>query len=141
MREFGHQAVVWQTAVHPVVALELLADGEWKGVGVLGPEAMPRRPVPRPTRRPRRAVGHRGARHIGRLTKHAVEQLLEAYDLDPVGALTTALRVVLDRPGATWPELVAVLDVDDTRRAALLLGEERALDALAAELNERRTLA
>ena len=41
MREFGHQAVVWQTAVHPVVALELLADGEWKGVGVLGPEALP----------------------------------------------------------------------------------------------------
>ncbi len=44
MREFGHQAVVWQTAVHPVVALELLADGEWKGVGVLGPEAMPPEP-------------------------------------------------------------------------------------------------
>jgi saccharopine dehydrogenase-like NADP-dependent oxidoreductase len=40
MREFGHQAVVWQTALHPVVALELLANGEWKGAGVLGPEAM-----------------------------------------------------------------------------------------------------
>ena len=39
MREFGHQAVVWQTAVHPVVALELLATGEWKGAGVKGPEA------------------------------------------------------------------------------------------------------
>ncbi|HEY5874523.1 MAG TPA: saccharopine dehydrogenase C-terminal domain-containing protein [Ilumatobacteraceae bacterium] len=39
MAEFGHQAVVWQTAVNPVVALELLADGEWKGDGVLGPEA------------------------------------------------------------------------------------------------------
>ena len=39
MAEFGHQAVVWQTAVNPVVALELLADGEWKGAGVLGPEA------------------------------------------------------------------------------------------------------
>ena len=44
MREFGHQAVVWQTAVHPVVALELLATGEWKGVGVLGPEAFPAEP-------------------------------------------------------------------------------------------------
>ncbi|MFT3854148.1 MAG: saccharopine dehydrogenase C-terminal domain-containing protein [Ilumatobacteraceae bacterium] len=44
MREFGHQAVVWQTAVHPVVALELLASGEWKGVGVLGPEALPAEP-------------------------------------------------------------------------------------------------
>ena len=39
MREFGHQAVVWQTAVHPAIALELLATGEWKGEGVKGPEA------------------------------------------------------------------------------------------------------
>ena len=39
MREFGHQAVVWQTAVHPAIALELLATGEWKGEGVRGPEA------------------------------------------------------------------------------------------------------
>jgi saccharopine dehydrogenase-like NADP-dependent oxidoreductase len=39
MREYGHQAVVWQTAVHPVVAVELLAHGMWQGVGVLGPEA------------------------------------------------------------------------------------------------------
>jgi len=39
MREYGSQAVVWQTAIHPVVAMELLADGTWKGTGVLGPEA------------------------------------------------------------------------------------------------------
>ena len=39
MREYGHQCVVWQTAVNPVVALELLANGTWKGAGVLGPEA------------------------------------------------------------------------------------------------------
>ncbi len=39
MREYGHQCVVWQTAVNPVVALELLATGRWSGVGVLGPEA------------------------------------------------------------------------------------------------------
>ncbi|MBQ1018428.1 saccharopine dehydrogenase NADP-binding domain-containing protein [Micromonospora sp. D93] len=44
MREYGHQAVVWQTAVNPVVALELLASGAWTGVGVLGPEALP--PLP-----------------------------------------------------------------------------------------------
>ncbi|WP_444949997.1 saccharopine dehydrogenase family protein [Micromonospora ureilytica] len=44
MREYGHQAVVWQTAVNPVVALELLAGGAWTGVGVLGPEALP--PLP-----------------------------------------------------------------------------------------------
>ncbi len=39
MREYGHQCVVWQTAVNPVIALELLAEGTWKGAGVLGPEA------------------------------------------------------------------------------------------------------
>ncbi len=33
------QAVVWQTAINPVVAMELLADGRWAGTGVLGPEA------------------------------------------------------------------------------------------------------
>ncbi|MDT4914180.1 MAG: saccharopine dehydrogenase L-lysine forming, partial [Pseudonocardiales bacterium] len=39
MREYGTQAVVWQTAVNPVVALELLATNQWTGAGVLGPEA------------------------------------------------------------------------------------------------------
>jgi saccharopine dehydrogenase (NAD+, L-lysine-forming) len=39
MQEYGHQCVVWQTAVNPVVALELLARGTWSGAGVLGPEA------------------------------------------------------------------------------------------------------
>jgi saccharopine dehydrogenase (NAD+, L-lysine forming) len=39
MREYGAQAVVWQTALNPVIALELLADGSWSGAGVLGPEA------------------------------------------------------------------------------------------------------
>jgi saccharopine dehydrogenase (NAD+, L-lysine-forming) len=39
MREYGSQAVVWQTAINPVVALELLDEGVWKGAGVLGPEA------------------------------------------------------------------------------------------------------
>jgi saccharopine dehydrogenase-like NADP-dependent oxidoreductase len=39
MAEYGSQAVVWQTAVNPVVALELVAAGTWAGAGVLGPEA------------------------------------------------------------------------------------------------------
>jgi saccharopine dehydrogenase-like NADP-dependent oxidoreductase len=33
------QAVTWQTAINPVVALELIATGAWSGTGVLGPEA------------------------------------------------------------------------------------------------------
>jgi saccharopine dehydrogenase (NAD+, L-lysine forming) len=44
MREYGSQAVVWQTAINPVVALELLDEGAWEGAGVLGPEAFP--PLP-----------------------------------------------------------------------------------------------
>jgi saccharopine dehydrogenase-like NADP-dependent oxidoreductase len=44
MREYGSQAVVWQTAINPVIALELLASGAWKGAGVLGPEAFPAQP-------------------------------------------------------------------------------------------------
>jgi saccharopine dehydrogenase (NAD+, L-lysine-forming) len=39
MREYGTQAVTWQTAMNPVIALELLATGAWQGSGVLGPEA------------------------------------------------------------------------------------------------------
>ncbi len=44
MTEYGAQAVVWQTAMNPVVALELLATGAWSGTGVLGPEAFPSEP-------------------------------------------------------------------------------------------------
>ena len=44
MREYGSQAVVWQTAINPVVACELLASGAWKGTGVLGPEAFDAQP-------------------------------------------------------------------------------------------------
>jgi saccharopine dehydrogenase (NAD+, L-lysine forming) len=44
MREYASQAVVWQTAVNPVVALELLNEGAWQGTGVLGPEAFPPKP-------------------------------------------------------------------------------------------------
>ena len=39
MREYGTQCVVWQTAINPVVALELLATGVWQGTGVRGPES------------------------------------------------------------------------------------------------------
>ncbi|MDA8320562.1 MAG: saccharopine dehydrogenase NADP-binding domain-containing protein [Actinomycetota bacterium] len=44
MSEYGSQAVVWQTAVNPVVALELIDSGALSGAGVLGPEALPAGP-------------------------------------------------------------------------------------------------
>ncbi len=39
MANYGAQCVVWQTAINPVVALELLAGGAWSGAGVRGPES------------------------------------------------------------------------------------------------------
>ena len=69
-----------------------------------------------------------------------MEALLAGYDGAPIAALTDALRIVLDRPDGLWPDLVAAAGFSDTRSAALLVGEERALDALAAELNEQRDL-
>lgn len=40
----GAQCVVWQTALGPVIALELIASGTWSGSGVLGPEAFDAKP-------------------------------------------------------------------------------------------------
>jgi saccharopine dehydrogenase-like NADP-dependent oxidoreductase len=39
MQKWGCQAVVVQTAFTPVIAMELIEQGIWQGVGVLGPEA------------------------------------------------------------------------------------------------------
>jgi saccharopine dehydrogenase-like NADP-dependent oxidoreductase len=44
MAEYDSQCVVWQTALNPVIALELLATGAWSGAGVLGPEAFDAQP-------------------------------------------------------------------------------------------------
>ncbi|MBI5842282.1 MAG: saccharopine dehydrogenase NADP-binding domain-containing protein [Chloroflexi bacterium] len=41
MKTWGCQAVVAQTAFSAVIAMDLLQHGQWKGVGVLGPEAFP----------------------------------------------------------------------------------------------------
>jgi saccharopine dehydrogenase-like NADP-dependent oxidoreductase len=38
MKEYGDQAVVWQTALNPVVAMELIHKGIWKPHSVMGPE-------------------------------------------------------------------------------------------------------
>lgn len=40
MKTWGCQAVVVQTAFSPVIAMDLLEHGQWKGTGVLGPEAL-----------------------------------------------------------------------------------------------------
>jgi saccharopine dehydrogenase-like NADP-dependent oxidoreductase len=45
MARDGCQAVVWQTAVCVVAAIELVAEGVWSGAGVLGPEAFDAQPL------------------------------------------------------------------------------------------------
>jgi saccharopine dehydrogenase-like NADP-dependent oxidoreductase len=44
MARYGCQAVVAQTALNPVIALELIESGTWSGAGVLGPEAFSANP-------------------------------------------------------------------------------------------------
>ena len=75
-----------------------------------------------------------------RLKKAHVEALLRDYDSDPIGALTKALRVALDKPGGDWATLLVAADVPDERRSRLRTADPAALDELAAELNEARGL-
>ncbi len=44
MEHYGDQAVVWQTAINPVIAMELIHEGIWKPEGVNGPEWFPAKP-------------------------------------------------------------------------------------------------
>ena len=62
MREYGSQAVVWQTAINPVIALELLASGDVEGRGRPRPRGVPAAAVPRQARRVRRAARRPRAR-------------------------------------------------------------------------------
>ena len=98
MREFGHQAVVWQTAVMPAVAIEMLATGAWSGAGVLGPEALQRRPVPRTARR----AGHRVG--VGRLAAPMPIGVPSpgGYDRRAPSHRITATGVARRRPITGW---------------------------------------
>ena len=62
MARHGAQAVVWQTAINPVVALELLAAGTWQGAGRARPRGLRSRALPRP---PARRGASRGTSRSG----------------------------------------------------------------------------
>lgn len=64
MREYGSQCVVWQTALNPVIALELLAAGTWAGVGVVGPEAFDAEPFLDLMARPEQLGGYDQPWHL-----------------------------------------------------------------------------
>ena len=82
----------------------------------------------------------RGAAAIAQLRKRDAERLLNSYDIDPVAALTVALRISLDWPDASWSQLLDAAPIHDARRRLLATADQASLDALAAELNERRCL-
>jgi len=44
MENYGNQAVVWQTAINPLIAMELIANGTWMPEGISGPEWFPAQP-------------------------------------------------------------------------------------------------
>jgi len=66
MREYGSQAVVWQTAINPLAALELLAEGTWTGRRRAGPGGLSPAALPREAGRPRRPTRRPGARALTR---------------------------------------------------------------------------
>lgn len=77
---------------------------------------------------------------VSTLRKRDVEALLGSYDSDPVGALAIAMQRVLDLPGEVFPALVRAAGFPAERQRRLLDHDVRALDELARELNETRTL-
>lgn len=65
---------------------------------------------------------------------------MDRVDGDLLGVLTRMLGKVLDQPGAQWETLVAAAGFPAERKARLLARDRNALDELAAELNESRSL-
>lgn len=74
------------------------------------------------------------------LRKRDVEALWQRYDTDPVGALSEALRRVLDTDEDDWTTLVKSAGFTCARRILLQARDQTALDELARELNELRQL-
>ncbi len=72
MAEYESQCVVWQTALNPVIALELLASGAWSGTGVLGPEAFDAEPFLELMARPEADGGYGQAWQIREQLEHPV---------------------------------------------------------------------
>ena len=81
MADYDSQAVVWQTAINPVIALELLDSGAWSGAGLLGPEALPADPF------------------LDLLNIHGAPWGCE--ERTPAGSLTSARRATTQTPTST----------------------------------------
>lgn len=76
---------------------------------------------------------------MSRLKKLDVINLMDTYDHDPVGALTTALRIALDQPDGEWTALVKAAGFSCAQRIRLQGHDPAAMDELLTYLNELRT--
>jgi hypothetical protein len=74
------------------------------------------------------------------LTKRDVEDLMSNYDGDPQQALARALRIVTGMPNASWKTLIDLSITDEQQSKLLQKLDQKSLDQLAQQLNERRTL-
>ena len=72
------------------------------------------------------------------LKKHEVESMMSTYDIDPISALTSALRIATGHRRATWEHLVTLLPI--RLRTKMLDADAAAMDLLLTELNETRTV-
>jgi len=76
---------------------------------------------------------------MARLKKLDVINLMDNYDHDPVGALTAALRIVLEQPDGEWTAMVKAAGFNCAQRIRLQGHDPAALDELLTYLNELRT--
>lgn len=115
MRDRGAQCVVWQTAIQPVVALGLLANGTWSGAGVLG-GGLRRRAVPRPARRAE-AAGLRLPWGLGPLSRRLATTAVPP----PI----TAARTQRGHPHGVHPEVARRVRSHPSAHRGVLAGSER----------------
>jgi hypothetical protein len=74
------------------------------------------------------------------LSKRDAENLMNNYDINPLQALTHALRIVTGMPNASWKTLMESSFTDTQQIELLQTLDQQSFDKLAQQLNERRTL-
>ncbi len=74
------------------------------------------------------------------LTKRDIEELLDAYDIDPTGALTVALSKIVGTPVSGWTTALTFVPESIAPQSRLRECEIGALDAVVKHLVENRRL-
>ena len=120
MAEYGHQAVVWQTAINPVDRARARSPrGTWSGQRRARPRGVRRGALPRPAHRVRLAVGHGGAHPLltAAARRPGREHLVEERVGELHGALLGQLGDHPARPAAAPPDGEQHLDAEDHEHA------------------------